>query len=369
MLPYLADRFADPLGNHAASRAVAEGLEDARARLAAAIGAAADEVVWTSGATESSNLALRGVVEPLLRAGERPHVVVSAVEHAAVLGPARHLTRLGAELTVVPVDPQGLIDPAAVEAAIRPATRLVSVVHANDEVGAIQPVAAVAAVCRRRGVMLHSDAAQTLAKIPVDVRELDVDLLSLSSHKAYGPKGVGALYVRRGVGLEPLMWGDGHEAGQRAGMPNVAGIVGFGAVAALAAHCVEDSSRRIATLRDRLEGRLLDGAPDAAVFGPRDGRRLPGTLCLALPGVVATDLMAAVPELCAMPCAGGTLPDELSLSTTLRALGADPQRAAGAVRLSLGWYSDEEEIDAAADALLEAWDRLRWSSPGRLRQP
>ncbi|WP_197526638.1 cysteine desulfurase family protein [Botrimarina colliarenosi] len=361
MLPYLADRFADPLGEHVAGRAVAEAIEDARTRLATAIGAAPDEIVWTSGATEASNLALRGLIEPAVRAGERPHLVVSAVDHAAVQGPARFLARLGAELTIVPVDRQGLVDPDAVTAALRPTTRLVSVVHANEEIGAVQPIAEIAAVCRREGVRFHTDAAQSLTKLPIDVRQLDVDLLSLSAHKAYGPKGVGALYVRRGVGLEPQLLGDAHEAGQRAGMPNIAGLVGFGAVAVVGQQCLDDSTQRVAALRDRLQQQLTCGAEGAVTYGPSDQRRLANTLCIALPGVVATELLAAVPELCAMPCAGGGTADsgDVSLSPTLRAIGADPAEAVGAIRLSLGWYSDEEEIDAVANALLAAWEQLR----------
>jgi cysteine desulfurase len=359
MLPYMADRFADPLGVHSAGRAVAEAIEDARSRLAAAIGAAADEIIWTSSATEASKLALRGLIEPALRAGETPHLIVSAVDHAAVQGPARFLARLGAELTVVPVDKRGLVSPDAIAAALRPTTRLVSIVHANEEVGAVQPIAAIAAVCRREGVLLHTDAAQSLAKLPIDVCQLDIDLMSLSAHKSYGPKGVGALYLRRGVGVEPLLWGAGHEAGQRAGMPNVAGIVGFGAIVGYAQQTLGPSAARVAALCDRLELRLQDGAPGSHVYGPASAARLAGTLCISLPGVIATEILAAVPELCATPCAGGGLGNAITLSPTLRAIGADPAEAAGAIRLSLGWYTDEDEIELAADALLAAWEQLR----------
>lgn len=359
MLPYLADRYADPAGEHLAGRAVNEALEDARTRVAAVLGAAADEIVWTSGGTEASNLALRGLIEPTLRAGESPHLIVSAVDHSAVQGPARFLARCGAELTVLPVNDQGLVDPEEVASALKPSTRLVSVVHANEEIGAVQPIADIAALCRREGVLIHTDATQTLGDRALGVTELDVDLMSLSAHKAYGPKGVGALYVRRGVGLEAQLWGDGAEMGQRAGTPNVAGVVGFGAAAGVAEAGRADATQRLAGLRARLAERLLSGAAGARQYGPADpAHRLAGTLCVALPGVIASDLLSAVPELCASPCAGGGPGAPPTLSPTLTALGADPHEASGAIRLSVGWYTTEDEIDNAADALLAAWEQL-----------
>jgi cysteine desulfurase len=357
LLPYLAERYADPTGSHAASRAVAEGLEDARARVAWAIGGAADEVVFTSGATESCNLALRGVLEPAIHAGERPHIVVTAADHAAVRGPARWLASVGAELSVVPCDGSGVVDPAGVVAALRPSTRLVSVVHANDEVGAIQPVAEIARRCRDEGVLVHVDAAQSFGKLPVDVADLHADLLSLSAHKTYGPKGAGALWVRRGVAVEPQLWGAGHEQGQRSGMPNVLGAVGFGHAAALATECLAESAPRLATLRDRLERRLLEGAGDGTSFGPRGAGRLSNTLCFALPSVAADVLLAAVPDVLATTCSVGVGRETL-LGPTLRGMGIDPTAGAGAVRYSLGWYTIEDEIDCAADAILEAWRQL-----------
>jgi cysteine desulfurase len=357
MLPYLAERYADPTGSHAASRAVAEGLEDARARVAWAIGASADEVVFTSGATESCNLALRGVLEPAIHAGERPHVVVTAVDHAAVKGPARWLASVGAELSVVPCDASGVVDPAGVVAALRPSTRLVAIVHANDEVGAIQPVAEVARRCRDEGVLVHVDAAQSFGKLPVNVAELQADLLSLSAHKTYGPKGVGALWVRRGVAVEPQLWGAGHEQGQRSGMPNVVGAVGFGHAAALATECLAESSPRLAALRDRLELRLLDGAGEGTTFGPRGAGRLGNTLCLALPRVAADVLLAATPDVLATACSVGA-GRETSLGPALRAMGIDPAEGQGAIRYSLGWYTTEDEVERAADAILEAWRQL-----------
>ena len=361
MLPYLANRFGDPMSSHTSGRAAHEALEDARARVAVAIRASSDEIVWTSSGTESCNLALRGLIEPVIRAGERPHLIVSAVDHAAVQGPARFLASIGAELTVVPCNSEGSIAVEGVLAALRPNTRLVSITHANDEIGTVQPIAKIAAACRDEGVLFHTDASQSFGKLDVFVDELGVDLLSLSAHKTYGPKGVGAIYVRRGVGLEPLLYGDGQEGGLRSGTLNVGGVVGLGHAAKLAAESVGDSAPRLASLRDRLSDRLLDGAEGACVFGATENR-LPNTLCVALPEVPATELLAAVPELSATACAScvqqGDTP-RVSLSSTLRAIGADPIEAIGAIRLSIGWYTDEAEIDHAADALLEAWRQRR----------
>ena len=361
MLPYLADRFADPMSCHASGRAVAEAIEDSRGRVASAIHAQTDEIVWTSSGTESCNLALRGLIEPAIRAGERPHLIVSAVDHAAVQGSARFLASIGAELTIVPCNSDGTIAVEAVLAALQPNTRLVSITHANEEIGTLQPIAETAAACREEGVLFHTDASQSFGKVKVLVDELNVDLLSLSAHKAYGPKGVGALYVRHGVGLEPLFHGDGQEEGLRSGTLNVAGVVGFGHVAKVAAESVQESASRLASLRDRMSDRLLEGAEGASVYGHAT-ERLPNTLCIALPEVPATELLAAVPELSAAPCASCVPHGEMSqvsLSSTLRAIGADPVKAIGAIRFSLGWYTDEAEINHATDTLLEAWRQRR----------
>lgn len=359
MLPYLADRFAEPTGGHPLARAVGEALEDARARVAAAIGASATELIWTSGATESCNLALRGAVERYAREGERPHLIVSAVDHAATIGPARFLASIGAELTVAPCDADGVVDPQAIVDALRPGTRLVSVVYANDEVGAVQPIREIAVACRDEGVTLHVDASQALGKLPIDVAALGVDLLSFSAHKAYGPKGVGALFVRPGIDLEALVHGDGREAGLRSGAPNVAGVVGFGHAATLAAESVAESASNTARLRDRLTSRLLAGAGAGRVFGPDTVDRLANTVVVALPKAPAAEVLAAAPEVAAKACASCAVGTEgVSLSPTLRALGVEPREAVGAIRLSVGWYTDEAEVDAAADAIVEAWRRL-----------
>ncbi len=357
MLPYLSDRFADPLAEHLSGRAVNEALEDARALVAQAVNAKASEIIWTSGATESCNLALRGLVESKIRLNEKPHLVVSAVDHAAVQGPARYLASIGAELTVVPCDHAGQVRPASIYDALRPNTQLVSIVHANDEIGTVQPLSEIAAVCHAEGILVHSDAAQSFGKIAVDVEALGIDLMSLSAHKVYGPKGIGALYVRTGIAIEPMLYGDGQENGCRSGMPNVAGIVGFGAAASVAIRCLSETSERQVALRDNLVSRLLSGAAGGRLLGSEATDRLPNTLCFALPGVSASEVLSLVPELSVTPCSGGVA-DEVSLSSTMRAIGASVKDASGAIRLTVGWYTTEDEIRQAADALLDAWEQL-----------
>ena len=359
MLPYLADRFADPTGDYPAGRAVAEALEDARARVASAVGVSAAEIVWTSGGTESCNLALRGTVEAASRAGERPHLIVTAADHAAVQGPARYLASIGADLTVAPCDSVGVVDPQAIADSLRPDTRLVSVVHASDEIGAVQPIEAIAGICRDNGVPLHVDASQSLGKLPLDAGALGADLMSLSAHKAYGPKGVGALFLRAGTNLDPLLIGEGQEGGLRGGTPNVAGVVGFGHVATLASASVVEAAARMASLRDRFTERLLSAVGDGRVYGPNACARLANTAVVALPGAPASDLLTAAPEVVAKACASSTPGlGGVSISPALQAIGADPDEAIGATRFTVGWYTDDAEVDDAADAFADAWRRI-----------
>ncbi|TWT47637.1 cysteine desulfurase family protein [Botrimarina hoheduenensis] len=358
MLPYLADRYADPRAEHAPGRIVAEAIDDARTRVATALGAFADEVAWTSSGTESCSRALRETIEPALRAGSTPHLVVSAIDHAAVLGTARFLQTLGAGLTVVRVDAEGRVDPSDVMAALRPETRLVSIGLANEEIGTVQPLAAIAELCHDEGVLVHTDATQAFGKLPIDVRSLGVDLLSVSAHKAYGPKGVGVLYARRGAPVEPCLLAGFEAADEPAGMPNIAGIVGFGAAAPVAADAAQHSRQQLAALRDRLAKLLLSGAGGGQVYGQIEGPRLVNTLCIALPGVTASDLLSATPEIAATPCATGG-PETVVLSPTLQAINADPRVASGAIRLSLGWQTTADEVERAAAALLDAWERCR----------
>ncbi|MBN1910077.1 MAG: cysteine desulfurase [Pirellulales bacterium] len=357
MLPFLAEHFGDPASGHALGRACQEALEDARLQVARLLGAQREEIIFTSGGTESNNLALWGMA---LRHGPAAsgHLVLSAVEHASVLEPARYLETLGYGLTIVGCDTQGRVDPATVEMAIRPDTVLVSITHANDELGTLQPIDSIAQVCRRHNIPLHVDAVQTAGKVPVNVNTLGVDLLSISGHKMYAPKGIGALYVRRGIALEPLLHGSGHEQGLRSGTENVPGAIALGKACSLVAQSVEKAAEQMVLLRDRLAERLADGGGKHLSFNADQAERLPNTLSVNFSGVSGQRLLARLPELCASTGSAWHSGSD-NLSPALAAIGLSPAGAQGTVRLSLGWYTTEDDIDRAADLLLSAWEALR----------
>jgi cysteine desulfurase len=333
-----------------------EAVEDARGRVAGLLGADREEVVFTSGGTESNNLALFG---PLQR-GTVPlnaHLVISALEHPAVCAPAKRLKHWGAQVTVVPCDSQGMVDPADIKKALRPNTRMVSIMHANNEIGTIQPIQEIARVCREHGVLLHTDAAQSAGKIPTRVEQLGADLLSIAGHKLYGPKGVGALLVRRSVELDPVLCGAGQERGLRPGTENVASIVGLGAAAELARRALETEHQRLESLRDRLAAALAAGIPANVTVNGAGAPRLPNTLSVNFPQVSGAELLRRVPELAASTGAACHA-TEVAMSATLQAIGLQPEVARGTVRLSVGWYTSEEDIDRAANALIHAWESL-----------
>lgn len=357
MLPFLAEHFGDPTQSHASGRACREAIEDARGQVAHLLGADADEIVFTSGGTESNHLALLGV---LLRANPAAggHLIISAAEHASVTEPAKWLERLGYDLSIVGVTGQGVVQPSAIQAALRPDTALVSIVHANHETGVIQPLRQIAEFCHAHGALLHTDASQSAGKIRTFVDELDVDLLTVSGHKLYAPKGSGALFIRRGVALEPLLRGGGQESGLRAGLENTPAIVGLGRAAVLAARALEESPERLEELRDRLFSLLQAAVGEELRLHGQLANRLPNTLCLSFPEVAGHELLARVPELCAF-ASGGSPVDTQATSATLAAMGVDPQLARQTIRLSLGWYTSQEEIERAASLLLGAWENLR----------
>lgn len=356
MLPYLAHHFGDPVGSHPLSRAAAEAVSDARNQVASLLGADTDEIIFTSGGTESNNLALKGL---MLNAGTigNGHLIISAIEHASVSKSAAFLERLGFDVTIVGVTGQGVVQPSSIKSAIRPDTLLVSVMHANHEIGTIQPLKQIAEICHQRQVLLHTDASQTVGKIRTFVDELDVDLLSLSGHKFYAPKGIGALYVRRGALLEPLLHGDGQESGLRSGIENVPSIVALGKACSLAQKCLDESQERLLMLRDRLWNQLQRGVGDNLTLHGTLATRLPNTLCLAFPQVEAQGLLEQIPELCAST---GAAPytSTTTISPTLSAMGIGPDQARSTIRLSIGWYTSEEEIDRVSNLLIDAWERL-----------
>ncbi len=357
MLPFLAEHFGNPSSHHTLGRAACEAVEDARQRVAQLLGVDRDEIVFTSGGTESNNLAIKGVALRRAPAGSG-HLIISAIEHPAVTEPARYLESLGYGLTLVDCDRHGVVDPAAVEAAIQEDTVLVSIMHANNEIGSIQPIRRIAKVCRAHDILLHTDAAQTVGKIPARPNDLGVDLLSVAGHKIYAPKGVGALYVRRGIALEPVLHGAGHERGLRPGTENVPHIVALGTAASIAEKHLDESAGRMALLRDRIERRLREGIGRGLCVHAEGAPRLPNTLSVNLPGVSSHALLRRLPELC-VSTGAACHDDSRSISATLAALGLTPKETRGTVRISTGWYTTEEEIDRAANLLLAAWEAER----------
>jgi cysteine desulfurase len=360
MLPFFGPFFGNPSSAHVFGFRLRAAIEAARGKLAELIGGDADEIVFTSGGSEANNLALKGLA--FAQTGERRHFAISAVEHPAIANTTRFLAKLGFSATVVSVDAYGRVDLEAMRQAITERTLLVSVLHGQNEIGTLQPLAAIAALAHSKGALLHTDAAQTVGKIPVDVRDLRVDLMSLAGNKFYGPKGAGALWIRRGVELEPLIHGGGHERGLRAGTENVAFAVALGKAAELARSRLSLYGSHVKFLRDRLYSAILSGVPDAALNGHPE-ERLPNTLNVSFPGVDSTELQALVRDrvACSTGCgchAGTTAP-----STTLLAIGRTEAQATAALRLSLGVETTEAEIDEAGTVLVTAVNQLRKQHP------
>lgn len=348
--PYLHGHPGNPSSGHAPGRDAAAAVAAGRAQVAALLGCAPEEVVFTGCGSEADNLALKGVA--MAQRAHGRHLVVSAVEHPAVLEPARFLEREGWQVTIVPVDATGRVSLDAVAVALRDDTVLVSIMHANNETGTINPIAEIAAVAHARGALMHTDAAQSVGKLPVKVQELDVDLLTVAGHKLYAPKGIGALYVRRGLVLEPLIHGAGHEGGRRAGTENVPWIVGLGAACTLALEeGIAASGTRVRDLRDRLHRLLADAFPDLVLNGHPE-HRLPNTLNVSIPGVSGREVLDRCP---AVAASTGSACHEggRGVSGVLGAMGVPHDVALGALRLSLGLMTTAEEVDVAAAALVQ----------------
>ena len=359
MLPYLAAELGNPSSDHALGRRARQAVEEARASVAALIGAAASEVVFTSGGTESNNLAIRGVAAQA--PATRRRIVTSAVEHPATTAPLGLLEASGWTLARVPVVASGILDLAVALGALGDDVALVTVMLAQNETGALMPVAELAGGARAHGAVVHTDAAQAIGKIPVSVDDLGVDLLSIAAHKCYGPKGVGALYVRRGTPLSPLVVGAGQEGGLRPGTENVAGIVGLGAAARLAIDHLEADAARIAQLRDELWTALSARVGGTLRHTPDDAC-LPNTLLVSFPRVLGADVLARVPQIAASTgsaCHAG----EHTPNASLLAMGVAPEVALGALRLSLGRATTRAEIEAAAALLAGAHEALVATMP------
>jgi cysteine desulfurase len=359
MLPYFSERYGNPSELHALGREAQAAVAEARGQVAAALGAEEQEIIFTSGGTESDNLAILGFLQ------ERGpgHVVSSAIEHPAVLEPLRFLERLGWAVTYVPVDDRGLIDREAYEAAFLPETKLVSIMMANNVVGTIQPVGELARIAHEHGVPFHSDAVQAVGSIPIDVDGLGVDLLSLSAHKLYGPKGVGALYVRSGTRLRAHLHGGGQEGGLRSSTENVPGIVGLGLALTIATEEMAEQQPRLAALRDRLIDGVLAAVDDVILLGDRE-RRLPGNACFAVRFVEGESMVLqldfkGIAASSGSACAASS-PEP---SHVLLALGLAAQDAQSSLRLTLGRENTEEEVDRFLTVFPGIVRQLRAMSP------
>lgn len=346
MRPLLAEAFGNPSSGHWASAPAKAALERARGQVAAFWGCFPDEVVFTSGGSEANNLAIKGTYFALKDRGD--HIITTVIEHPGTLNPCRFLEGLGARVTYLPVDRAGLVDPRAVAQAITPRTILISAMHANNEVGSIQPIEAISALARERGVRLHVDAAQSAGKIPTKVDALGVDLLSIAGHKLYAPKGVGALYVRRAVALEPLIHGGGHEQGRRAGTESALLAAGLGAACALAADL--SPMAEVQALRDHFWQALQQAFGDRVALNGHPQKRLPNTLNVAFKGLIGAEVLAALDGVAASTgsaCHAGVI----ELSPVLKAMGVPEDLGMGAVRFSLGRGTTKAEIDAVVGQL------------------
>ncbi len=359
MLPFFTEHFGNANSVHRFGQRAAEAVDASRVQVADLIRANAREIVFTSGATESNNLAIKGVAAIHRRRGD--HIITTAIEHRAVLDPCKRLERDGFRVTYVPVDRFGKVSVEQIADAMTPATILVSVMLANNEVGTLQPVEAIGKLCRDRNVVLHTDATQAIGKIDVDVEALNVDLLSISAHKMYGPKGVGALFVRRGVRLEPILDGGGHERGMRSGTLAVPGIVGLGAACELAESALQAESEHCQLLRDRLYSGLKDRIEDCTLNGhPVD--RLPGNLNVSFAHVQGEALLMALKYI-AVSSGSACTSASVEPSYVLRAMGVPDELAHASIRFGIGRYNTTEEIDYAIEEVTRNVLRLRSISP------
>jgi cysteine desulfurase len=346
MRPFLYEAFGNPSSGHWASTPAKAALDKARCQVAALLGAAPEEIVFTSGGSEANNLAIKGTYFALSH--KRAHIITSAIEHPAVLAPCRFLERLGGSVTYLPVDRTGRVDPEHVRRAITRQTVLISIMHANNEVGTIQPIEEIGALAHEHGIRFHTDAAQSAGKILTAVDTLGVDLLSIAGHKLYAPKGVGALYVRKGVELEPLIHGAGHELGRRAGTESALLAVGLGTACAVAANLAPMD--RVQALRDRFWQALQDRLGDRVVLSGHDSLRLPNTLNVSFVGKIGADILARLRGVAASTgsaCHSG----RIELSPVLAAMGVPERIGMGAIRFSLGRATISDEIDNVAARL------------------
>lgn len=355
MIPYLRDNFGNPSSGHIYGRINKDAISTSRAQVAGLIGCSLDEVIFTSGGSESDNHAIKGVALANKKRGK--HIITSVIEHPAVLNPCRFLEMEGYHVTYLPVDRFGMVDPERVKEAITPETILITIMHANNEVGTIQPIGLIGEIAKRNGILFHTDAAQSIGKIPAKVDELNVDLLTVAGHKLYAPKGIGVLYVRKGVNIEPLIHGAGHELGRRAGTENVAYMVGLGTACELADATLTEKPGGISSLRDQLH-KLISSELNDVILNGHPVERLPNTLNIGIKGVSGAEVLAGIPQIAAST---GSACHEGSgeLSGVLKEMDVDPAYGFGSIRLSLGRYTTEQEIQLAAEYIINRVKELR----------
>lgn len=361
MLPYYKDFFGNPSTIYSFGQEARKATDEAREKVADLIGASPQEIIFTSGGTEADNLALKGVVSALKR--KEKHIITSSVEHHAVLSTCQYLEKRGVRVTYLPVDEYGRLDPGEVEEAITDETILISIIHTSNEVGTIEPISEIGEIARKFGIYFHTDAVQTIGKIPINVKKLKIDLLSLSGHKFYGPKGIGALYVRKGTRIHPLIHGGHQERRRRAGTENVAAIVGLGKAAEIASREMEKESKYVISLRNRLEEKIREKI-DYIHLNGHPTQRLPNTLNISFKFIEGESLILNL-DLKGIAASTGSActSESLEPSHVLSAMGIPPEVAQGSIRFSLGRDNSKEEIDYTVENLVEIVGRLRKMSP------
>ncbi len=360
MKPYFTKKFGNTMSLHSKGREAKKAVEESREAIATILNCETPEIIFTSSATESSNMILKGVAFANRKKGR--HIVISSIEHHCVLEPARWLEKQGFEITRLPVDKFGLIDPIQMEKAIRKDTILVSIMHANNEIGTIQDIKKIGTICKEKGVYYHSDAAQSFGKIPIDVKKMNIDLLSISSHKMYGPKGVGGLYIKRGTKIEPLLHGGGHEFSKRASTTNVAGIVGFAEAAIIQNKEMDSDAKKQIFLRDKIIKEILK-IEDTYLNGHLE-KRLPNNTNFWFAYIEGESLLMQL-DINGVAASTGSAcsSDSLEASHVLLAIGLKPQEAHGSLRLSLGKYTTNEEVNYVLEIVSKSVKRLREISP------
>jgi cysteine desulfurase len=361
MAPYFVDEFGNASTLYSLGREARKAMESARAQVASLIGAKPEEIIFTSGGTESDNIAIKGTAYRLKDKGN--HIITSAIEHPAVEETCKYLEKKGFEVTYLPVYPEGIIRISDLENAITDKTILITIMHANNEIGTIQPIAEIGKIAREKGIYFHTDAVQSVGKIPVNVEELNVDMLSLSSHKLYGPKGVGALYVKKGVRLEPIIHGGGHEKGLRPGTENVSGIVGLGKACEMAEKDLDKNAKYLTDLRDKLIDGVLDSVEQSYLNGHRT-KRLPNNVNFRFASIEGESLVLHLDSKGIAASTGSACSSKkLEPSHVLTAIGLEKVDAHGSLRLTLGKENDFEEVNYVIKSVKEVVEILRALSP------